>query len=244
MGTRRRTPRSDAADRAGVRLAAAGAGLLALGLLVGPLALLVHGGWSPLVDLDGAVTRRAEDLLRDVPGLLGVAALLTHLGAPLVLTLVTAAGAAVLWRRGHGRLALYLLAARAGALLLSTSLKAAVGRARPVFEDPVASAFGQSFPSGHALGAAAFWPVAAVVVLPLVPVLRRRAVLAAAVVVPVVVAATRVLLGVHFLSDVVAGLVLGGGWAAVCTTLFALWRREEGRPVRPYEQGMAPELDR
>ena len=87
-------------------------------------------------------------------------------------------------------------------------------------------------------------PTTSATIVPLVPVRRRRAVLAVAVVVPVVVAATRVLLGVHFLSDAVAGLVLGAGWAAVCTTLFALWRREEGRPVRPYEQGMAPELDR
>ncbi len=216
----------DADARAGLRVAAAAVGLVLLGAVVGPLALVVHGGWSPVVDLDDAVTRAAERLGRDAPWVPDLAGVLTHLGDPFALTVVTAAVAALLWRAGHARLALLLVLSRLGAVLLSTSLKAAVGRARPVFDDPVASAYGLSFPSGHALGASAAWLALAVVVGALRPHLRRPA-LAVGVAVPVVVAATRVLLGVHYASDVVAGLVLGAGWTAVVVVLLAVWAREE-----------------
>lgn len=236
--------RPDAAERAGRRLGVAAIGLVVLGAVIGPLALLVHQGWSPLLDLDTNTTRGAERLVDGVPGLLPVAQAVTHLGDPLLLSALTLVAVTVLLRRGQRRLALYVLACRAGALLLSTSIKVAVGRARPVFDEPVSSAFGLSFPSGHALGAAAFWLSAAVVLLPLVAAGRRPLVLPAAVAVAGLVAASRVLLGVHYLSDVTAGLVLGFGWTAVCTTLFPLWRREEGRPVEPYGQGLAPELRR
>jgi undecaprenyl-diphosphatase len=77
-----------------------------------------------------------------------------------------------------------------------------------VLPDPVAHASGFSFPSGHALGSAALYASLAVVATARVPMPAR---LVLAVLPPVVVAATRVLLGVHFPSDVVAGLFLG--WA-------------------------------
>lgn len=199
-------------------LAVAGGGAL---LLVVPLALLVHGGWSLLLRLDLRVTAAAEDLVA-VPGLLGLARAVTLLGDPRLLTALTAVALVVLLRGGQTRLALFLLTARAGALLLSGSLKVAVGRARPVFEDPVATASGWSFPSGHALGAAAFWLSAAAVALTTLPARARRPVLAGAVAVAVFVAASRVLLGVHYLSDAAAGCLLGLGWAAGCAAVFGL----------------------
>ena len=62
-----------------------------------------------------------------------------------------------------------------------------------------------------------------------------------AVVVPLVVAATRIVLGVHYVSDVTAGLLIGWGWTAACTALFTAWRAQEGRPVEPLEEGIEPE---
>jgi undecaprenyl-diphosphatase len=62
--------------------------------------------------------------------------------------------------------------------------------------------------------------------------------------VPVLVAATRVVLGVHYLSDVTAGLLIGWGWTAACTALFTAWQAEEGRPVEPLEEGLQPEAAR
>ena len=228
--------------RAGRRFAVAGAGLVVLVLVVGPLALLVHDRWSPLLRLDEATSRHAERLVEASPALLTAARLVTRLGDPLPVTVVSLVMVVALWARGRRRMALYVLAARVGALVLSQGLKAVVGRARPVFDAPVASAFGLSFPSGHALGGSAFWLSTAVLVLPLVP-RARRAVLATAVAVALLIAASRVLLGVHYLSDVVAGLVLGIGWTCVCTSLFALWRSDErGRPTA-YHRALVPEGD-
>lgn len=234
-----RLGRQDADARAGRRFAVAAGGLVLLVLLVGPLALLVHDRWAPLQTLDEAVSAHAERLVEASPALLTAARLVTHLGDPLPVTVASLVMAVALWASGRRRMALYVLVARVGAVVLSSGLKEVVGRTRPVFDAPVASAFGLSFPSGHALGGSAFWLAAVVVVVSLVR--GRRSWLAVAVLVSVLVAASRVLLGVHYLSDVVAGLVLGLGWTVVCTSLFAVWHGEErGRPV-PYEQALEPE---
>ena len=236
------TLRDRAAERAGLRLAAALTGLVLLGLVTAPLALLVHDRWGPLLRLDERTTRAAERLVEAQPAVLAVARVVTHLGDPPLLTVLTVLTVVLLLRRGARRLALYVLLVRLGAVLLSTTLKAVLERARPVFDVPVATAAGYSFPSGHALGASAFWLSTAVVLLPLVAPRRRRLLLVAAAGVAGLVAASRVLLGVHYLSDVLGGLLLGTGWTVVCTSLFALWRREEGRPVDPYDDGLHPEL--
>lgn len=229
----------DADARAGRRSGAAAVGLLLVGLVAGPLGLLVHDRWAPLQALDEGVSDRAERLVGASPALLAAARAVTHLGDPVGVTVAAAVLALTLAATGRRRMALYVLAARLGAVLLSTGLKEVVGRARPVFDVPVASASGLSFPSGHALGGSAFWLSTAVVVVALAG--RRRAWLAVAVGLSLLVAASRVLLGVHHLSDVVAGVVLGLGWVVLCTALFAVWRAEErGAPV-PYEQALEPE---
>lgn len=219
----------DPGARAGLRLALLlGTSLLWLAVVV-PLAIAVRGDSGLVVDLDRDLTRAADDLVQDRPGLVDLLGVVTDLGDPLLLSLLTVAGAAALARSGHRRLALLLVLSRLGAMVLSTSLKQLVDRVRPLFEVPVATALGPSFPSGHSLGAAAFWTAAALVLLPLLGRGWRRLAVGAAVVVPLAVAASRVLLGVHYLSDVVAGLVLGAGWTAVCAAVLVSWRREEAR---------------
>lgn len=180
-------------------------GLAVLALLL-PLTVLVRDHWSPLRDLDDDTTAAlalGSGPLRDL------VLVLTQLGAPLLLELVAVVVAFLVRRRR----ALYVLVTVFGAELLSTSLKHLVDRVRPCTD--LASCPGtSSFPSGHATGAAAFWTVVAVL---LAPRLGRRAWLL--LVVPLLVAATRVLLGVHYLSDVTAGLLVGGCWAAACTVV-------------------------
>lgn len=182
------------------------ASLLVSLAVVLPLTILVRDHWPPLKDLDDDTTAAlvlGHGVARDVT--LG----LTQLGAPLLLELAAVVIALVV----RGRRAVYLLVTVLGAELLSTLLKDAVDRIRPCV-DVASCPSTSSFPSGHATGAAAFWVAAAVL---LVPRLGSRAWLL--VVVPLVVAATRVLLGVHYLSDVTAGLVVGGCWAAAWTVL-------------------------
>ena len=226
----------DTTARAGARLVLGLVGALAVGIVAVPLAVLVRSEYAPLLEADLDVSAAAE---RGVDGsslLLRTAQGVTLLGEPVLITVAAAVLALLLWRRGSGRLAAYVVVARIGAIVLSQGLKLAVDRARPVFDEPVATALGASFPSGHALGSAAFWSTTAVLAMP--HVRRPRLLLAGAVVVAVLVAASRVLLGVHYLSDVVAGLLLGLGWAAVCTAVFVAERAERGRPVVVSEEGI------
>jgi len=185
------------------------AGLVALLLL--PLAVAVRVGWHPIAGPDRTADDRAHDLVRSHPGLLSATRAVSHFGDPLVVTVLAVVAALACWLLGRRRDAVYVAAVRVAAVVLGFVVKEAVARARPALPQPVAHASGYSFPSGHALGAAALYSSLAVVGA---GALRRRwrpALVALAVVVPLAVATTRVLLGVHFPSDVIAGLVLG--WA-------------------------------
>ena len=233
MGTDVTTERT---ARTGARLLVGLLGVLAVGIVSVPLALLVRGGYGPLVGADRDVSDWAERAVSTSTALLRLAEAVTLLGDPVGITVVAAGLALVLWRRGSTRLALYVVAARVGAIVLSQGLKHVVDRARPVFDAPVAEALGPSFPSGHALGSSVFWTTCAVLLVPRVR--WPRLLLAGAVLVAVLVAASRVLLGVHYLSDVTGGLLLGLGWAAVCTAVFVLERAERGEAVDPEREGI------
>ncbi len=228
--------------RAGLRLVLVLGALMAALVVVLPLALLVRGDDSAVVRFDRDVSAAADGLVSGRPWFVNVLQVVTDFGDPLLLTLATMLTVGFLLARGSRRLALFVLAARLGAVTISTTLKHVVDRVRPLFDEPVATALGPSFPSGHSLGAAAFYASTALLVLSLVGPRLRRTTIGVAVVVPLCVAASRVLLGVHYLSDVLAGLVLGFGWTAVCAAVFVVWRREEGRgQVHPLEEGLEPE---
>ena len=113
----------------------------------------------------------------------------------------------------------FLLTVLLGEVVLVNTIKEVLDRVRPTF-NPIAETLGPSFPSGHSATAAAFYAAVALVLArrrsP-----RARALLAgAAVAVAIGVAASRVLLGVHWLSDVIAGLAFGWGWFALCAIAF------------------------
>ena len=107
----------------------------------------------------------------------------------------------------------------AGQFLLSNSIKFVVERARPTLS-PLTGFAGTSFPSGHAVAAAATWACVAFLLG------RRRhrhvraVLLGLAVGIAVAVAATRVALGVHWTTDVIAGLFVGWAWFALCSIAF------------------------
>lgn len=187
-------------------------------LVVLPLAVLTRVGWAPLTRFDRRADDDAHALVLSRHWLLSLVRALTHLGDPLVVTALVLVGAVAFYVLGRRRAAAYLLVARAVAVVVGFLLKDAVRRARPVLAHPVAHASGFSFPSGHASGsAAAYASLCLVLRAPRAP--RPLRVLVA-IIVPVVVATTRVLLGVHFPSDVVAGLVLG--WAVALLTAVAV----------------------
>jgi undecaprenyl-diphosphatase len=125
--------------------------------------------------------------------------------------------------RRRFRTAILMVLAVGGAAVLSPIVKDAVGRQRPVPPVPIEHAGGWSFPSGHALAAAAV----ATALIALVPWPRGRNRLVAVTVVVLLVAAvaaSRLALGVHYLTDVVGGLALGVCWSALVIALGCIVR--------------------
>jgi undecaprenyl-diphosphatase len=149
-------------------------------------------------------------------GTLAFFAAITHLGDPRVLwPIAIAVGAALAWR-GQWLLAIAWGVATGGGALLNRLLKRLFERSRPVHEHGFAAADGFSFPSGHASGSLLVYGLLAYLVVRHTP--RRwhlpAATLALAVV--VFVGASRVLLQVHWFSDVLAGWANAAAWATLC----------------------------
>lgn len=181
-------------------------------LLIVPLAVAVRVGWHPLTHADRGADVDAHSLVLGNSGLLAVTRAVTHLGDPTVVTVLAVLAALGCWFTGRRRDAVYLAGVRAAAVVVGYVLKEGVARARPDLPQPVAHAGGYSFPSGHALGSSALYLSLALVALRVWPRrLVRWPAVVVGIVVPLAVATSRVLLGVHFPSDVAAGLLLG--WA-------------------------------
>ena len=133
-------------------------------------------------------------------------------------------------RRPSRWLPVFLVAVVIGQTLMSTQIKDLLDRVRPT-ANPIAHTLGPSFPSGHTTGAAACFAAFALV-LGRGRSRNTQAVLAgAAVFIAIAVAASRVLLGVHWLTDVLGGLALGWGWFALCSIAFGGRLLRLGAPV-------------
>ncbi|WP_438026123.1 phosphatase PAP2 family protein [Sorangium sp. So ce233] len=211
---------------------------LALGLALSMAALVfiaiadaVSGGtW--IVQVDRALARA----LHGATSSAGVAALraFTHLGSGWALTVVAiVVGAALVWRRERV-LAVGWLVALAGGGLLNYALKALFARPRPTFDDPLALATGWSFPSGHSMGTFVTFGMLSYLGLLFVRTLRvRLAILAFAMSWTVAMGFSRMYLGVHYLSDVLAGFAAGSVWLAVCISGIEVARRRPGKANQP-----------
>jgi membrane-associated phospholipid phosphatase len=114
---------------------------------------------------------------------------------------------------------LFLIAVLAGEEAAMLGVKELVGRVRPRLTTE-ALKLGPSFPSGHSATAAAFYAAAALILGRTLPSRARHLVIAAAVALTAAVAASRVLLDLHWLSDVIGGLALGWAWFALCAIVF------------------------
>jgi membrane-associated phospholipid phosphatase len=215
--------------------------VVALGLGFGTLLLLVRYHWTPLQSLDQTIADRMNRLVSPHQTLVKALQTVASAGGRgFMLPLVVIVMALLLIRR-RPRLALYLGVTGAGALLLDPSLKTLVGRVRPVVADPVAHAPGNSFPSGHALGSMIVYGMLTLVFLSMVRGRWRGWLVAFMALIVVAIGFTRIALGVHFLSDVLAGWLLGVAWISVTAYAFRVWRREAGRSTPPLAAGLEPE---
>lgn len=199
--------RTDRSPRPAAALTAATVGAT---LFVALLAL-VAARWSPLMALDRTVADALHRHAVAEPGLVRVNRVLTDWAwDPWTMRALVAAAAVALWWRGARQLALRVAAASLLGSLVQQGLKAGVDRGRPSWTDPVDTAHFAAFPSGHAMTAV----VSCGLLLWLLrlygagPVLWVGA-LAVAVLSATGVAVTRLYLGVHWLTDVVGGALLG-----------------------------------
>jgi membrane-associated phospholipid phosphatase len=191
-------------------LAVAAGGVLVLGALA-----LLQSRRDIVVRTDERVARWAD--IQATPLSTRIVTLVTDLGGTSV---VVAAGIVLvlveLRRRPNRYLVPFVLVTVLGATLLTVVIKAGVDRARPTL-NPATATMGPSFPSGHSSTAAAFYGVAALLLARDRAPRRRVQLAGAAVAITVAVATSRVLLDVHWVSDVVAGIALGWSWCALCT---------------------------
>jgi|RhiMetStandDraft_4_1073278.scaffolds.fasta_scaffold75966_1 undecaprenyl-diphosphatase len=160
-----------------------------------------------------------EEMMRDF----------TALGSTGVLTLMALVITGFLAMTRKGYAALFVLGSVAGGVLISQATKWAYARPRPDLVPHGTEVFTASFPSGHSM-------MAAVVYLTLGALLARTQsgrrvktyVLAVAVLLTVLVGASRVYLGVHWPTDVLAGWALGGMWALICLLVMG-WLQARGK---------------
>lgn len=206
------------------------------------LAALVDTKWGPLSRLDVASTRHANSWVLHHRGLISPLRATSYIFHAWVFRLVVVGLAVWLLYQGARRLAAWAITTLVAAGLLDVLLKVLIDRPRPTLPSAIAHAPGGSFPSGHALTAVVG---TATIVLILLPVLHgswRVVAWVAAAVISVLSGTCRVLLGVHFVSDVVAGWILGAAIVLATTAAFETWRREEGRrPIDPVVEGTQPE---
>ena len=206
------------------------------------LLLLVRLQWAPLESADHRAAADINSLIAGHAALVTVVKAVTFLGSNGVLWTVIGAATVILAIRRQWRLAAYLLVTGAGALTLDPILKSLVGRLRPVVAHPIAYGTGDSFPSGHSLGSIVCYGAILLVFLPVARGRWRPAFIAVIVALIALIGISRILLGVHYLSDVVGAWAVGITWLGVTAFAFELTRSAAGQPVTdPVADGLEPE---
>ncbi|MGW0581503.1 phosphatase PAP2 family protein, partial [Streptomyces sp. NPDC002920] len=183
--------------------------------------------WQPLLSADDAVSRTTHRWAVAEPDITRVCRILTDwVWDPVTMRLLGATVSVwLVWRHADWWTAGWLVLTSALGTLLQQGLKAAVGRERPVWPDPVDSAHYAAYPSGHALTATVVFGL-------LLWLLRRhgvdgvlwRTAVTVAVVSVVGVGLTRVWLGVHWPSDVLGGWLLGALVVTLAVSAHLRWR--------------------
>ncbi|MFD0363519.1 phosphatase PAP2 family protein [Nocardia sp. GCM10030253] len=202
------------------------AALCACGLLIALATLAVQvsdNGW--LTSGDGAT--RTWFVAQRTRSMDTAAIVITNLGSPVAaVTLAALIGALLSWRARTALPIIVMVATVCAASAASTTLKLVVGRTRPPIETQQVLETNYSFPSGHATSTSAIVGIT-VTILMIGRSRQVRAMLAAvAALLIAIVAATRLYLGVHWLTDVIAGAILGTTCAIIgATVLYALDQR-------------------
>ncbi|MDC5696617.1 phosphatase PAP2 family protein [Intrasporangium calvum] len=222
-------------------LKAVGYGLL-FAVPVTLLAFVVRQKFLPVIELDEAAITAATDVTRDNDALFRFLVIWQEMTQPKWPYIAATILCIVIWRRHQLKTrAIWAFVTMMVAWNLQLVLKVVVHRARPHVSDPVSHAPGYSFPSGHAANAAAIATIVTLLVWPVLSPRARRITVAVAVAYPLITAADRVFLGVHFPSDVVAGLLFGSGLGVASYLGYLGWNPTQHHAPPPPEGTAGPE---
>ena len=159
----------------------------------------------------------------------------TSLGTSSVVAMVVGVAALFLWLNKHKHSAVLLLVSTAGGVLLNNLLKLGFGRPRPDVIPWATTATFYSFPSGHAMSATVVYSTVAYLAGRLQRTHRARlAVAGLATLVVAIICLSRLYLGVHYPSDVLAGIIIGLAWAGFCMATLEV--------IQLYARRNAPEM--
>lgn len=212
--------------RGSIAICVAGAAILVSGMWATGTAIVSASDPDGGVLFDSAVTRWTAE---HAAGSERVMEILTWLGASAFVLPVLLVTALVIGRRPEASVMRMFLVLAAIGLLFPSILKGLVDRPRPAI-GPLVGYRGSSFPSGHATAGAILFPALAYVAA---WAATRGVVIAVwmlAVVMTLLVGATRVMLGVHWVTDVVGGVLLGAGWVAVAALATRMRARDGSFP--------------
>lgn len=151
---------------------------------------------------------------------------MTYIGGPVGVAAIVVAVSIILAFRRRWRWLIYLVVTAGGGGLLNLELKRYFARARPDVAEMIRRANGYSFPSGHAMGSAvAFGALAYLAFRTIRSWPAKAAVMAFLYTLIAAVALSRVYLGVHWISDVLAGVTAGTVWVTTTTVAYETVRR-------------------
>ncbi|MFB9740024.1 phosphatase PAP2 family protein [Pseudonocardia sulfidoxydans] len=217
-------------------------------VLVALLALaagwLLHFGATGSGPADADAALLTDAIAVREPALTTTAVTITTIGSTAAMALLAAAMCVVSWLRGHRADALFVAAAAIGGSALFRLLKVFFDRPRPPVATRLVNETNESLPSGHATMSVVI--VGALVVLLWTGrgTVARVALLTAATLWVVAVGATRIYLGVHWFSDVLAGWFVGATWLAVCVVVRRSWGSRPGEPAPVDADPVEPADDR
>jgi undecaprenyl-diphosphatase len=164
-----------------------------------------------------------EEMARDV----------SALGGFTWITLATVGIAGFLWLAGKSHMAVLLVASVSGGAVVSALLKQLFSRPRPDIVPHLAHVFTSSFPSGHSMSAAVVYLTLGSLVASAISELKLKIyVLTVAILLTIAVGLSRIYLGVHYPTDVLAGWLAGLVWALACW-LVARWLQRRGQVEQP-----------
>jgi membrane-associated phospholipid phosphatase len=213
--------------------------IIVAGLLIGTLAYLIRSN-SELAAVDRSVGQWGVDHRYDWST--DALQLFTWIGDTRLIVPLALAIAIVEYVRRPSRWILpFLAVVIGGQVLLTNGIKDVLDRVRPEF-NPIAETLGPSFPSGHSAGAAAFLGAVALLASRGRTPHERALIVGAAAGLAAGVACSRVMLGVHWLSDVVAGLLFGWAWFAACSIAFGGRLLQFGAPAEKAVEVAGEEL--